>query len=90
MTDTEIIKKLLKLNEQISEELAEVRQLQIKGLTKWLCKKDAATYIGMSATNLSRLMADGAIPYSKATTHPKFKKSDLDRFLERKMVEAEK
>ena len=53
----------------------------------YLRRQDAAQYLSVSLRTLANLQASGEIPYSKWGRNVFLKKSDLDKFIEKHLVE---
>jgi len=55
-------------------------------MEKLLTKKEVAEYFNMSISTIDRLMRDRIIPYIKIQKTIRFKKSEIDKFLESNVV----
>lgn len=55
-------------------------------IEKLLTKREVADLLNISQSTLNRWMAEGVLPYIKFQQAVRFKKSDIDKFLEEKTV----
>lgn len=53
---------------------------------KWLRTKEAATYLGISITQIHVLKSQGILPFTKLGGSIYFDKSDIDKILEKNKV----
>ena len=55
---------------------------------RWLLRKDAAKYLGLSLSTLAHMACEGRGPrYSRPGKHTRYRKSDLDAWAQSQVVE---
>lgn len=84
LTDRQLLGKTLKESVKTKMELKAITEaLKNKPTTDWYSKKEAAKYVELSERQLDRYRTSGKIKSYQTTLNGKvrFKKSDLDKFL---------
>lgn len=80
MTTTEILKKLIRINMRIEEDIKQLKAELAASKSPWLGIKDAAAYVGLSEGYFYQIYKS-ELPYSQRGAKIMFHIDDLDTWL---------
>ena len=89
MTTTEILKKLIRINMRIEEDIKNLKAEIAASKSPWMRIEDAAAYVGLSLGYFYQVYKH-ELPYSQRGSRIMFHVDDLDRWMKHNQKEPER